>query len=557
MERRGFFPIIETASLFSWSGLTRQKLQPSALHQHTEPDYIEMSNRHVFSGHNAQDQAAWVAMELQLREKEVLFQLVPKEGLAPEAAKKLQEAWVSGADFEWPEGTETLRHSAEAESILPDSVKADQPEMLRRVQNEWTLKLLSFKLYESINDEVTNLQAATQEAVGYSQEAWDKAKKLWDQVGNHSQDFNLSKKHTGELRDRINGLFTELKKRREEGQDQLAEASAALKVKYEESLKGIQSAMAEGNAKVNQLFDKLKGLQKEIKEASLTHRDRRKLWKELDGAFNTLKAEKQHLYHSHLSNRIAGLQKAIDRMQSSIDHDRKQIDWEAKKLETGRIGQLEHQLRQTRLKVVEDRIKSKEEKLSDMHRTMQNLQKKEAQQRKAEEKARKKAEEAAAAAEAAKAPAGDTGASPEDAASDEAAADSAPNEIPAETPVATPADAPSGTRTDAPPRVAGQIHDESPEQIPAEGTASEETVVPPQIPPADVLSEATAVTEASEDAPKAEAAAEEAPKAEAPQAKAPEHEVPAEEEPGKAAPASEPSKPEGGEDAGDQKTGKA
>lgn len=361
-----------------------------------------MSNRHVFSGHDAQDQASWVAMELQLREKEVLFHLVPKHGLDPETAKNLQEAWPGGAELEWPEGTEELRHSAEAESILPDAVKADEPEMLRRVQNEWTLKLLSFKLYESINDEVTNLQAGVQQAVGYSQEAWDKAKGIWDQVGNHAQDFNLSKKHTGELRDRINGLFTELKKRREEGQDQLAEASASLKIQYEERLKGIQSAMAEGNAKVNQLFDKLKGLQKEIKDASLTHRDRRKLWKDLDGAFTTLKAEKQQLFNSHLSNRIAGLQKAIDRMQSSIDRDRKQIDWEAKKLEHGRISQLEHQLRQTRLKVMEDRIKSKEEKLADMHRTMQNLKKKEAQQQKAEEKARQKAEEAAAAAKAAK-----------------------------------------------------------------------------------------------------------------------------------------------------------
>lgn len=406
-----------------------------------------MSNRHVFSGHNAQDQPIWAAMELHLREKEVLFHLVPKQGLSAEATQQLQETWVSGADYAWPEGTEELRHSAEAESILPDEVKADQPEMLRRVQNEWTLKLLSFKLYESINDEVTNLQAGVQQATGYSQEVWDKAKKIWDQVGNHAQDFNLSKKHTGELRDRINGLFTELKKRREEGQDQLAEASAALKIKYEESLKGIQSAMAEGNAKVNQLFDRLKSLQKEIKEASLTHRDRRKLWKDLDGTFNTLKSEKQQLYHSHLSNRIAGLQKAIDRMQHSIDRDRKQIDWEAKKLDHGRIGQLEHQLRQTRLKVTEDRIKSKEEKLADMHRTMQNLQKKEAQQKKAEEKAKQKAE----AAEAAKAEAAKAAAAPADEAAAAAGAaptadagppaDAAPPAVPAapkveETPIA-------------------------------------------------------------------------------------------------------------------------
>jgi hypothetical protein len=375
-----------------------------------------MTNRHVFTGHDEQDVPVLAAMELHLREKQVTFLLFPRQGLDEAFAKRLHEDWTAGKELEFPMEPTRVEHSAEEESLLPMSIKADQPELIRRVQNEWTLKLLSFKLYESINNEVSSMQGNLEELAGYSQELWDKVKKTWDTVGNHAQDYNLSKKHTSELRDRINGLFTELKKRRDAGQDELAEASAALKVRYEQSIKDIQESAAGGKDRVNQLFDQLKRLQKEIKDASMTHRDRRTLWGKLDGAFTQLKTEKQHLWHSHLANRIAGLERAVNGMQGSIDRDRGNIDWESRKLEGGRIGQLEHQLRQTRLKVMEDRIRSKEEKLADMHRTLQSLKKKEASQRKAQE-----AKEAAAAeARAKKAEA--------DAAKAQAAADSGAKE---------------------------------------------------------------------------------------------------------------------------------
>ena len=375
-----------------------------------------MTNRHVFTGHNEEDTPVLVAMELHLREKQVTFLLFPREGLDEGFAKRLHDDWTAGKPLEFPIEPTRVEHSAEEESLLPMSIKADEPELIRRVQNEWTLKLLSFKLYESINNEVSSMHGNMEELAGYSQELWDKVKKTWDTVGNHAQDYNLSKKHTSELRDRINSLFTELKKRRESGQDELAEASASLKVRYEQNIKDIQEAAAGGKDRVNQLFDQLKRLQKEIKDASMTHRDRRTLWGKLDGAFTLLKTEKQQLWHSHLANRIAGLERAVNGMQSSIDRDRGNINWESRKLEGGGIGQLEHQLRQTRLKVMEDRIGSKEEKLADMHRTLQSLKKKDASQRKAQEakdaaaaEARAKKAEADAAKAQAVAEGGSTG----------------------------------------------------------------------------------------------------------------------------------------------------
>jgi uncharacterized phage infection (PIP) family protein YhgE len=325
-------------------------------------------------------------MELQLKQKQVELLVFQREGLPEEFAKALSETWEKGEALEFPAEPERMIRSAEEEHLLPIEIKADRPEVISRLQNEWTLKLLSYKLYESIGEEINSLQKTVQEIGSYSQDLWDKAKTTWDQVGNHAQDFNLSRNHATELRDRINKLFDQLKKMREGGQVEFEHASASLREQYEKTLESFQVRLRE-NPRVNELFDQLKSLQKEIKEARLTHRDRRTLWKTLDDSFEFLKNQKENLWQNHLGNRIHGLEDAMRKIQSSIDRDRANIDFEARKLASGRVGQLEQQLRATRMKVMDDRIKSKEEKLTDMEKTLQSLRKKEASQRRKHEQA--------------------------------------------------------------------------------------------------------------------------------------------------------------------------
>lgn len=345
-----------------------------------------MINRHVFTGRNAADAPILVGMELQLKQKQVELLVFVREGLPEEFTKAFSEVWEKGEALEFPVEPERLIRSAEEEHLLPMELKADRPEIISRLQNEWTLKLLSYKLYESIGEEINGLQKSVQELGNYSQDLWDKAKKTWDQVGNHAQDFNLSRNHATELRDRINKLFEQLKKLREGGQADFEQASSTLREQYEKTLETFQGRLRE-NPRVNELFDQLKALQKEIKEARLTHRDRRTLWKTLDDSFEFLKNQKENLWQSHLGNRIHGLEDAMRKIQSSIDRDRANIDFEARKLASGRVSQLEQQLRATRMKVMEDRIKSKEEKLTDMQKTLQSLKKKEASQRRKHEQA--------------------------------------------------------------------------------------------------------------------------------------------------------------------------
>jgi hypothetical protein len=367
-----------------------------------------MINRFVFTGRDAHDRPILVGMELQLQAKQVELLIFGREGLPEEFPKALHEQWEKGQELAFPAEPERIIRPAGEEHLLPLEIRADRPELISRIQNEWTLKLLSYKLYESIVEEVGGLQTQLENLGSYSQDLWDKTKATWDQVSNHAQDFNLSRNHAQDLRERINKVFEQLKKMREGGQAEFEQASAALRTGFEATLQELQDRLRD-QVKVNELFDQLRNLQKQIRDARMTHRDRRVLWNRLDEQFELLKKQKDNLWQSHLSNRIKGLEDAMKKIQQSVDRDRSNLDFEARKLESGRIGQLEHQLRATRMKVTEDRIRGKEEKLADMHRTLQQLKKKEAAQRKKAEAAAApapaEAPEAAAAPAATEAPA--------------------------------------------------------------------------------------------------------------------------------------------------------
>lgn len=338
-----------------------------------------MINRQVFTGRNAAESPIVVAMELQLRDKQVELLVFPRESLPEDFYKLLQEKWEKGEEQEFPVEPERIIRSAEEEHLLPMEIRADKPELISRLRNEWTLKLLSYKLYENLGAEITNLQDKLDELGSYSQEFWDKAKSTWDQVSNHAQDFNLSRNHATELRERLNKQFERLKKLREGGQAEFEKTSTAVREQLETRISAFQEKLSD-KAKANELFDQLKHLQREVKEARMTHRDRRSLWKVLDEAYAVLHKQKESAWQNHLSNRIQGLEEAMKKIQDSIDRDRSNIEFEVRKMQSGRIGQLEQQLRSTRVKVTEDRIRSKEEKLNDMAKTLQSLRKKEASQ---------------------------------------------------------------------------------------------------------------------------------------------------------------------------------
>jgi hypothetical protein len=326
----------------------------------------------VFLGRDEQDQEILVAMELQLDSKQVVISTFPRTAIDDDFVQAMTSKWEDGETVEFPSEPTVISRSADEEHLLPESIKTDSPEMIRRLKNEWTLRLLSVRLFENINDSITTMEAKIGEAEGYTQELWDQTKSLWGRVGEYSKENDLSRKHTGELRDRLNGIFDQLKEKRNSSQEEFEKTSQKVREGFESKLNEIRESIQK-EPKLNELFDGLKKLQKEIKDAKLSHRDRRGLWKVLDNTFSKVKAEKQTLWASHLGNRLKGLEHAIGKMESSIKRDEDSLAFQRRKLEDRGVSQIESQLRATKAKVIEDRIKSKQNKLSEMQQTLRHL----------------------------------------------------------------------------------------------------------------------------------------------------------------------------------------
>lgn len=331
-----------------------------------------MKNRKVFLGRDEQDQEILIAMELQLDSKQIVINTFPRTSIGDDFIEAMTSKWEEGETVEFPSEPTVISRSADEEHLLPESIKTDSLEMIRRLKNEWTLRLLSVRLFENINDSITTMEAKIGEAEGYTQEFWDQAKSLWGRVGEYSKENDLSRKHTGELRDRLNGIFDQLKEKRNNSQEEFDKTSQKVREGFENKLNEIRESI-QNEPKLNELFDGLKKLQKEIKDAKLSHRDRRGLWKVLDKTFSKVKAEKQNLWASHLGNRLKGLEHAIGKMESSIKRDEDSLAFQRRKLDDRGVSQIESQLRATKAKVIEDRIKSKQNKLSEMQQTLHHL----------------------------------------------------------------------------------------------------------------------------------------------------------------------------------------
>jgi chromosome segregation ATPase len=347
-----------------------------------------MKNRKVFLG-NRNEERLLVALELEIEEKRIKMAVYPTASLTEDFVQVMNK-WEEGEDPENLPEAEVSYISTDEEHILPEDLLIDQPEILKRIRNEWTLKLLSVKLYESFIKQITDLEASVNEAGGYTQEFWDKAKEFWDKVGEHAKDFNLSRQHTGQLRDKLNEVFGALKAKRETGQAEFVKASEQVRTRFEQVLSDLKEKVDE-QSKSNELFSRLKGIQQEIKDAKLTHKDRRGLWKNLDEAFSKVKSQREAVWRGHLDNRIKGLEKAMSKMKESIKRDQSSLDFQSRKLNNSGVSQLEHQLRSTKLKVIADRMKSKQEKYNEMHRTLEQLRSKSEKEKAKQEERYKKA----------------------------------------------------------------------------------------------------------------------------------------------------------------------
>lgn len=359
-----------------------------------------MKTKLVIWGSNEKDERVLLAMELLPEQNEVILYAFPEESATDEFVAQMMGNWRDGISVAFPENHQEIRRPlAMAESLLPDNFRVERGDVIQRAQSEWAFVVLSYKLQKSLESELDSLSEKVHAMQEFSSGVWDELKGFWDKVMVQARDRNLFREHIDQLRDKSNGLFDHLKSLRKASEMKLRQQSGEIASAFNEKLDDVFAKVSEGKHLIN-LFETLKGLQREYHDLALTRDDRNKLWARLDEAFKLVKekrfGDKQvggaaKNPGSRIEGRLQGLLDAIGKMQKSIERDEKDLHFENKRIDSSG-GQLEVQLRQAKLAMIQDRVDSKKEKLADMLKTKADLEAKaaEAEERqKAQEEKRK------------------------------------------------------------------------------------------------------------------------------------------------------------------------
>lgn len=343
-----------------------------------------MKTKLVLWGSNANNEKVLIALELRPEANKVDIYTFPQSIIKDDFTNKMMEDWRNGNEVAFPEGfTHIERELAVADSILPDDLKADRPELMTRAQTEWHFLVLSTKLNEVYRTELDELKEKVAGLSAYSGEMWDTLKGFWDKVQGQVQERNLFREHADLLRDGINDLFGKLKDMRVALNNEFETKSKEAYDKYMATLDALEEKIKNGpRAAAN--FEELKQMQNDYRTAAMTREHRASVWERLDATFKLAKGETatsasgsnpaNMSASARIQNRLDGLNAAIGKMEISVQRDKEELDFQKKKIATT-DGQLEMQIRQAKLRMIEERYNSKKEKLDEMVATRVDVEK--------------------------------------------------------------------------------------------------------------------------------------------------------------------------------------
>jgi len=340
-----------------------------------------MRRKLVLWGSNEKDEKMLVALELLEKENVVNIYTFPETVATEDFYKVMSEKWKDDAEVEFPSPfTKIERKLSVSDSLLPDDIRVERPDLITRAQAEWHFVVLSSKLYGLYKSELEELKEKIESISEYDNILWDELREFWNKVQTQVNDKNLFREHGAALREKTNHLFDKLKEFKKSLENEFETQSKKYAESFNQELSDIEEKIDKGLG-LSPLFEDLKKVQAKIKDIKFTKDDRNELWNKIDGTFKKLKEKRgQGGQAQYINNELArtearykGLIGAMQKMQQSINFDQKDLEYETKRVANSE-GQLEAQLRQAKINMIIERVKSKQEKLDDMNKTKIELE---------------------------------------------------------------------------------------------------------------------------------------------------------------------------------------
>lgn len=338
-----------------------------------------MKKKLVFWGTNNNDEKVLIGMELKPETNKVMVYTFPDSIVTEEFNQLMMKDWRDGKEVTFPENHQSFeKELVMSQGLLPEGLKVERDDLIQRAQTEWHFIVLSSKLYESYLAELQQLADKISQATKFENHLWDSLKHFWEKVQGQVNEKNLFRDHSDQLREKTNGLFDSLKELRSKLDEEFKRLSKDNMDKFFASFAEVEQKLQDG-MRLQSIFDELKEMQQNFRNAKFTRDHRAKVWDKLDALFKEVKEKRfgstgdNRSALERIERRSAGLVSAIEKMKKSIDRDKEELNFQQKKIDSS-DGQLEAQIRQAKIKIIEERIHSKEEKLGEMFQTQKELE---------------------------------------------------------------------------------------------------------------------------------------------------------------------------------------
>jgi septal ring factor EnvC (AmiA/AmiB activator) len=356
-----------------------------------------MKKKIVLWGQDKDDKKILIGLELQEKENKVLLHKFSENDATEPFYKQMMDAWREDKEVEFPASHEVEeRPLSLTEDLLPETIRTDRTDLISRAKAEWHFVVLSSKLYDLYESEAEELKEKVSNLSKYDDVVWDEMKSFWAKVQDQVRDRNLFREHANSLRKNTNALFDTMKKMKNDLQKEFKQQSKQSYAEFTSTLDNIQEKL-DKNLGLKPIFEELKSIQNDFKDAKFTREDRTKLWNRLDGYFKQVKERQfgdkggNNTPLQRVQRRYDGLLNAIKKMEQSIARDKVDIERQEIRNDTTN-GQLEKELGKAKMMMIEKRMESKNEKLEDMLKTKTQLLSKIEKEKKNEERRAKEAE---------------------------------------------------------------------------------------------------------------------------------------------------------------------
>jgi len=331
-----------------------------------------MNTRLVLWGEIGTDRKALVALYLDEVAAKIHIYALPKEEVTKEIQDALFVEWKNGGEFSFPEDALHWEIDANSDSILPEEVKVDRVDIVLQSQHKWGKKLMSSKINQLLTDEVKLLEEKTAVLAEYEQAAWDRAKTQWEKIASYQKKNEISWEQTMVLKDKINTIFEALKAIKRINNENEDQANVALIKKYEKQIEELQSKLIY-NDQWKYIFDELKKIKAELKDASLRWNHKRNIYNHINVVFDDLRKYRMTEVVSKTQDRILQLNKILKGLKDSIARDNESYQQQVEKMQHYTRGKLSVEELQQRFGNILERTKEKETKADGIQQTIVQL----------------------------------------------------------------------------------------------------------------------------------------------------------------------------------------